>query len=309
AGFDWGTSMFKAEDHPDTYLVDRACEYLRRQHDRPFLLVVSVNSPHSPYFPPKPYDTMFDPRQIKLPPNTGVYSSVRRPIVHRGHPKSLKSIHQATDDDLRKRWAAYLGMAAHIDDLMGKVQSTLERGGIRDNTVVLYSADHGDSMGSHRVPDKGDYMFDPVARIPFLLSWPGHIRPQVIAPPASQVDMLPTLLGLCGIADPVRRHGRSFAKPLTGTIAPGNSPVFSEYNQFYGENFPVRAIITEKFKYVHYFGPEGELFDRKGDPNELTNLAAAPDHADTVKSMQALLFQQMRTTNDPTIRLKSQNWL
>ena len=81
--------------------------------------------------------------------------------------------------------------------------------------------------------------------------------------------------------------------------------MFSEYNRFYGEHFPVRAIITDNFKYVHYFGPEGELFDRRNDPYEMENLLYSPAHFAVLRELQRQLFTHMSRSRDPYVALLS----
>jgi len=295
----YGVSIFALEDHPDTYLVEKACEFLRRKHDRPFLLVVSVNSPHSPYAPPKPYDTMYDPRSIRLPENTRVFANPRRPIPLRGHPGGWKSAQQSSREELQGAWACYLGMVSHIDNLIGRMMAAIETTGRAGNTVFLYTTDHGDTMGSHRLQDKGPFMYDTVARIPLLISWPGRVRSTWVSTPVSQADVLPTLLDFAGIRDPARRDGRSLAPALAGDATLEDRPIFCEYNRFYGEHFPVRAIVTRRHKYVHYFGPEGELFDRQEDPEEIHNLLFDPGYRQTLSSLQKQLFAHLLRSGDP----------
>jgi len=214
-------------------------------------------------------------------------------------------IQHASEQELRARYAHYYGMVTHLDQLVGDLMSTLERQSLRERTLFLYTSDHGDAMGSHRVEDKGAFMYDTVTRVPLIISYPAAVRPQVISEPVSLVDVLPTLLDLAGIRDPVRRDGRSWAPVLTQGGALASGPVFCEYNRFYGEDFPVRAIITSRHKYVHYFGPDGELFDRLQDPHEITNRLHDPGYSQTRADLQSQLFKHLRRSDDPFFTLLS----
>jgi uncharacterized sulfatase len=120
----------------------------------------------------------------------------------------------------------------------------------------------------------------------------------VVSTPVSLVSLLPTLLDLAGIRDPVPRDGPSWKPALTGRGTISSAPVFCEYNRFFGEHFPVRCIITDRYKYVHYFGPEGELFDLKEDPYEIINLLHAPDYFAILANLRRTLFRNMLESKD-----------
>ncbi|NWG13971.1 MAG: sulfatase-like hydrolase/transferase [Acidobacteria bacterium] len=303
AGEGYGTSIYSEQDHRDTFIVRRACEYLRQSHSRPFLLVVSVLSPHNPYAPPKPYDTMYSPADVKLPPNVDVHTVQRRPIPVRAHPAERKWAQDASKFELQAAWAHYLGMVTHVDRLVGELIDTLESQGLRENTMILFTSDHGDALGSHRVENKGAFMYDTVTRIPLILHMPGRIKPRVVPQAVSQVSILRTLCDYAAIHDSTPRDGASWKPLLDGRGGLANTPVFCEYNRFYGEHLPVRAIVTEQLKYVEYFGPEGELFDRQADPYEMTNLLHAPDYAGRLAEIRGRLRRHMVQGRDPCARL------
>jgi choline-sulfatase len=304
-GFGYGTSIFKAADHVSTFIFDHACEFVRRPHTRPFCLFVSTLSPHNPYAPPEPYNHVYKPEDVTLPPNVDVHARQRRPISLRSHPEERAWSETASKDELRKAWAHYLGSVTHLDDLMGGFLRELEKANLKENTLILFTSDHGDSMGSHRVENKAAFMYDTVVRVPLIVSFPKSIKAQALTTPVSQVGILPTLLNFAGIRDTVVRDGVSWVPALCGNANLPLTPVFCEYNRFYGEHFPVRAIITPQYKYVHYFGPEGELFDRTEDPYEMFNLIYSPAHFEPLANLRRQLFGYMARSKDPYFSLLS----
>lgn len=306
-GENYGASIYRKEDHVAAFVFRCAQEFLDQPHEHPFLLVLSTTAPHDPYAPPKPYDAMYAADKLTLPPNVDVFVEQRRPIPLRSHPAERAWIRQASKEELRKMRAHYYGYVTYLDDLLGNLMNCLERNGLRQNTLIVVTSDHGDSMGSHRVENKGPYMYDGIASVPLLMSMSGRIRPQRVAQPVSGVDILPTLLDFAGIPDRVHLDGISLRRPLETGAGFSRGPVLSEYNRFYGEHFPVRAIITERYKYTHYFGPEGELFDRREDPFEMENLLYSPAHAGVLRQLRSELFKRMRQGGDPFFELLTES--
>ncbi|MBV7333727.1 sulfatase-like hydrolase/transferase [Chloroflexi bacterium TSY] len=153
-------------------------------------------------------------------------------------------------------------------------------------------------LGSHRLQDKGAFMYDEVMRVPFLVSWPGETRPAVYETSVSQVSLLPTLLEIAGIPPRSDFDMPSLAESFQGQQSPVEQPVYGEYNRFFGQNYPVRMVVDGHWKYVHYFGPEPELFDLAVDPGETVNLVQSATHQEELLRMQGLLETWMAASGD-----------
>ncbi|MEM7132227.1 MAG: sulfatase-like hydrolase/transferase [Chloroflexota bacterium] len=294
----YGVSVYQASDFPATYHFHKAIEFIQQDHERPFILFLSTTSPHPPFAPPAPYDQLYNPDDIVLPDNVHHYASPKRFIELRGHPRSFRRNREATEAQLRASWAHYLGMVSHLDDLTGELIQALEAARLRGNTLIVFSSDHGEMLGSHRLQDKGAFMYDEVMRVPLLVNWPGEASPAVYETPVSQVSLLPTLLEIAGIPPRSEFDMPSLAESFLGQHSPAEQPVYGEYNRFYGQSYPVRMVVDGRWKYVHYFGPEPELFDLEDDPGETVNLVGSATHQEELRRMQGLLETWMAASGD-----------
>ena len=298
-GPNYGVSRYREPDHPSSYAYRHAIKFLRQPHDRPFILVISENSPHTPFAPPAPYDTRYRAADIALPTNIHDYASPKRMIEHRGHPRSFRLHREASEEQLQEMWAHYLGMVTHLDDLVGEVLTALDETGLREETAIIFTSDHGEMIGSHRIQDKGAFMFEEVMCVPLIVNWSAQIAPAVYDTPVTLLSLLPTLLDIAQISPRARLDGSSLHASFLAQAAPPDEPIYAEYNQFFGELYPVRMIRHGRWKYVHYFGPEPELFDLQEDPGEMHNLVHSPEHQQVMQQLRDQLGTWMVANNDP----------
>lgn len=297
-GLNYGVSLYTETDFPASYAFRKAIEFIQADHEHPFILFLSETSPHQPFAPPSPYDEMYDPDDILLPENVQHYASSRRFIELRGHPETLRLYREATQRQLQAAWSHYLGMVTHIDNLVGDLVESLEQAKVRDNTMLVFSSDHGEMLGSHRLQDKGAFMYEEVMKVPLLVNWPKEASSAVYDKPVSQVSLLPTLLEIAGISPHSDMDMPSLATSFLGQQAPPDEPVYGEYNRFYGQLYPVRMVTDGSWKYVHYFGPEAELYNLDSDPGEVENLINWATHQDELKRMRSLLADWMQQSHD-----------
>jgi arylsulfatase A-like enzyme len=319
---DYGTAVITAQT--ERYLEDHAAQDNRV--DNPFALWVSYPDPHEPYEAPRRYAEMFPPESIDLPPSRdGEFdesSPERNRILHR-----ILGLSGDSEDDIRRAISVYYAMTRFVDDGIGRILDTLERTGLRDETIVVFTADHGDFMGEHDMIVKGGVFYDCLVRVPLIVSWPGHV-PQDARDESmvSTIDIVPTLLQLQGIDVPSEFWG----EPLpTVTDAEPRDAVFSEYGsggppftmgdleampEPYGYETLIgslqwreaegdrRMVRTSRWKYVHdpLAPPEelDELYDLEADPAELTNVAANPANAKVIAGLSARLDAWRAETGD-----------
>ena len=294
----YGVSLYAESDFPATFAFRKAIDFIKQEHEKPFILFLSETSPHQPFAPPAPYDEMYDASEIILSENVEHYASPKRFIELRGHPATFRQYREASQDQLKSAWAHYLGMVTHLDDLVGTLVEALSTSKLKDNTMLIYSSDHGEMGGSHRLQDKGAFMYEEVMKVPLLVHWPGKVTNARYKTPVSQVSLLPTLLELADIPFRSEMDMPSLAESFMGQKTPRKQPIFGEYNRFYGQLYPVRMVVDGVWKYVHYFGPEGELFDLSNDPGEMNNLVNSSSHEDILVRMQLLLADWMRKSGD-----------
>ena len=205
------------------------------------------------------------------------------------------------EENLRGYFAAISAM----DEQIGRLLDAVEEQGLADNTVILFTADNGMSMGQHGVWGKGNgtfpmNMYDSAVKVPFLISWPGHIPANTVCSEMiSACDLLPTILKLTGLSDkqPTGLPGRSFTELLEGRQLEHRDEVviFDEYG-------PVRMIRTKEWKYVHRY-PYGkhELYYLVDDPGEEKNLYGLPEYKKLVTQLKGRMEKWFCTYSDPAI--------
>ncbi len=266
-------------------------ESLARDPDgRPFFLCVSYTHPHDPYMISRRYWDLYDGVEIDMPAASAPPFDAMHPLQQWLH------IHHEIDKyppDRQRILAsrrAYYGMVSYVDDKVGQLLAGLDRLGLREDTLVLFTSDHGDMMGEHGMWFKRTF-HEWSARVPLIVRRPGrragHRVPQVV----SLVDLFPTLLDWANL--PPAEHpldGHSFAAGLDGPLAGWKDEAIIEYM---GEGMlaPMRAIRRGRYKYVHVHGRPPLLFDLQTDPLEMTNLAGRPDMAAVEASLRQAVLQ------------------
>ncbi len=283
-----------AEWFKDSYVCDQAIEFLREGPPRPFALFVLLRAPHPPLRVPEPYASLFDPMAIELPANVGQPPEGEPANRRAGIAAQLAE--GVSMDEWRRVWAAHLGLVNLADAGIGRVLDALDAAGEADNTVVVFTSDHGDLLGQHAMYQKME-MHEPAIGVPLVFRVPGG-APCSWDVPVSQLDVMPTILELLDIDMPSDLDGISLARSLTDGAAPPERPVFSQYsgNPTFGDLR--RAVVTRRFKYVYDPRDVPELYDLEGDPLETRNLAADPRYADVRDELHALCMDWHTTHGD-----------
>jgi choline-sulfatase len=244
--------------------------------EQPFFMCVSFTHPHPPYHILPEYLNRYDPAEINLP-NVGDMPMTERDKLSQWVQYSHGLDKQgATDEQVRRGRHAYYAMVSYIDDKVGRLLETLKRSGFEDNTVVVFTSDHGDMLGERGMWFKRVF-FDWSAKVPLLVAEPGAHRQRRVAQPVSHVDLLPTFLDMAmnGRAaewvEPI--DGRSLVPLMATGDEDGEGEAFSEYTAE-GVTGPCCMLRRGRFKYVYTHGHPDQLFDMESDPNELANIAA-----------------------------------
>ena len=313
----WYASPRPDAEHTDGLMAEDASWVLERcakRDDRPFFLAVGYFRPHTPYVAPKPYFDLYPESQ--MPVVAGVKED-QADIPAPGLASYKKEQDKLTDDLRRQALQAYYASISFMDAQVGKVIDTLDRLKLTDNTVIVFTSDHGYHVGEHGLWQKQS-LFEESARVPLLIVAPGvTAEGGVAASPISQVDLFPTLADLCNVETPPNLQGQSLVPLLKdpsaagrgwaitqvvrgGGIrrAPGASPAVGDGgNRFFGY-----SLRTPRWRYTEWDeGRKGrELYDHDNDPRELTNLAGDPAHAKTVEELSAKLRDAAKSTLPPS---------
>ncbi len=268
--------------HAQRYLYD----HVRSNNDQPFCLTVSMTHPHDPYAIPKQYWDRYEDCDIELP-SFELADDEQDP-----HSKRLLHVYQMdrsqiSDQQIRNARRAYYGAISYVDDQIGKLLQTLEESGLNDNTIVVFSGDHGDMLGERGLWYKMSY-FEWSTRVPMLVYAPQHFEPHQVDAAISTMDLLPTFAELANdgqapdYAMPI--DGRSLMPHLTSNT--GHDEVIGEY-MGEGVTAPMFMIRRGEFKYICCKGDPDQLFNLVTDPQERNNLCNDPAHAELLEALRS----------------------
>jgi N-acetylglucosamine-6-sulfatase len=186
----------------------------------------------------------------------------------------------------------YLRCIDSVDENVGRVIDYIEEKGLRDNTIIIYSSDQGFYLGDHGWYDKR-WMFEESLKMPFLISWPGKIKPGTRYKQLIQnIDYGPTFLDAAGAAVPAEMQGRSMLPLFANTAAPWRKSIYYHYYEHGGEHQVPRheGVRNDRYKLINFYSNDGFfLFDLKNDPREMKSVHANPEYADTMTAMKAEL--------------------
>jgi arylsulfatase A-like enzyme len=264
----------------DLYFGDRAVEYLRGARP-PFALFAAFWAPHPPLVVPESFLHLFPREKVSLPPNVGIPAAGEPPGRRSGIAAQMAE--GVTSDEWRAAWAAHLALVNLADRQVGRILETLNDRGLSDSTLVLFTSDHGDHLGQHRMYQKME-MYEQAVRVPLLLRVPG-LAPRFFETPVTHLDVVPTLLDLLGLPVPGAADGRSLAEAIVEAREPEERPLFCQYSGDGAVGDIRRAVITRRHKYVYDPADEPELYDLAADPLETRNLAGQAASSDALRAL------------------------
>ena len=314
------------------FLEKCACEFIEKHHLDPFILVVGFVEPHSPYNGPLNDENALD--QVDLDATATLPESDNIPLRYR----LMREWQQAealldrerlptqlffgiTSEEYRSIKQRYLGLVTLVDQSIGAILGCLERSGLSENTIVVHTSDHGDSLGAHHLFGK-ETMFEEAARVPWLIRLPGQTRSKTISQPVSHIDFVSTLLDLLGQPSHPQCAGKSLLPLINDEpVAAGVSPA-SPQNVFI-EWAPNRTKIKKGTKLARrrmikraveestrtVVTPEGwklclrdkdlnELYNLKDDPFETRNLYSDRQYASVISRLAGEIHDWQESTND-----------
>ncbi|MEK7414159.1 MAG: sulfatase-like hydrolase/transferase [Planctomycetota bacterium] len=295
-----GYTDFPIEHHLCTRITDKAIACIDDfRSDQANFLWYSSWMPHEPWAPPAPYHTRYRPADMILPGNLRdpLTSRPAHQRVNHGRCAQVFSPDATGDGQLSRILAAYAGMVSFVDDNVGRIIAHLKRRGLYDDSIVVFTTDHGTAHGAHGWLYKGGpYMIDEISRIPLLIKFPGQSQPQRIPDVLSSTDLFPTLLEHVGVAHaPV--DGRSLSDVIAGKRR-NNARAFGEHlDGTDHEAKSVRMLRKGRWKYNLYSqAGVDELYDLDADPLELHNIAA--DAGSIRRELRDELVDYIRSRRD-----------
>lgn len=311
------------------FLAREARRFIDRNKNRPFVLFVNFLEPHMPFFGPR--DGEHDPSEVTLPDN---FSEAPGALAHPRARLLAELFRRQKQDGIaldceagwRRLIANYWGLCSLVDAYFGEILKALDEAGQADNTIVVFTSDHGDMMGSHGLVAKS-VMYEEALRVPLLVRMPGQRGMIRAARPVSQIDVVPTLLELLGQPVPGELQGASFAGFLTGRGTAPARDVFAEWHGstddsrlsvLHGADAPKMPTALDEFVRDEHVladrirtvvAPDGwklnlsaggwhELYNLNEDPCERDNLAGNPRFGDKAQALAGRIFDWQKKTGD-----------
>ena len=293
-------------EHARRFLAERAA-HAGAPGERPFLLYCGMIHPHFPLVAPRAVLERYQPQDVVPPPTWNEAPEAQHPAIR--HLRfALGNDAPLSEDEVRRAIAAYWALVTLVDERIGSVLDALDATPLRDDTVVIYTSDHGDMAGHHGMWQKHCF-YEPSVHVPLIIRLPQTLKerkgPPRVRESVSLVDVLPTLLELAGMAIPPELPGRSLLTPpvedggwggqrRSGGQAPAlqprvDRPVFAELHT---EGMPNAGFMVRRgpYKYCHYVGARPQLFDSEVDPEEVRDLADDPSYRQIREELHAALL-------------------
>ena len=279
----------------DYMVADLAIEFLRANKDKPFFIGCGFSKPHSPPTAPQRFFDMYDPKALQLPPDFAAW-----PTVPAGFPKAAIRMRNAdlfigrgaSTMEAQEVIRAYLASISWADWNLGRVVAELDRLGLRENTVIVFLADHGYQLGEKGKWSKAGSLFECGTRVPLIVHAPGmkgngRSSTRIV----QSLDVYRTAAELCGLEVPAEIEGESLVPLLHDPRAQWERPAFSIWSED-GETVQGTAVRTEQWRYAE-FGKDAVngamLFDVHADPMELTNVADRPEHRKVRQELSGMI--------------------
>lgn len=268
-----------SEKYEPEFWTDLAIDFLHESQDKPFFLMLAPGAPHDPYLPPQKYLDLYDPQKLAMEPNWA----------------------EGTPGAGRKEMAGYCAAITAVDDQVGRLLRTLRELKLDRNTIVLFSSDHGNMLGSQGKILKRKPWEESI-RVPGIMRYPGVISPgQKTDALFSHVDFAPTLLPLCGLPIPAEMQGANLSPVAVGKALEGpGSVLFQIFGPYHGDGTEQawRGVRTERFMYARSESGPWLLYDIDKDPYELQNLVNDVAYSSQLRDLDKHLSDWMSRVGD-----------
>jgi arylsulfatase A-like enzyme len=282
-----GAIPFRGDEHVthSAFVADQTIEFLRRQSDQPFLCIAGFYSPHAPWMVPQRYLDLYQPDDFTLP-------------TFPPELEAQRAADQISDEQLRSARHGYYAMVSEVDHHVGRILDQLEQQGLSEDTIVIFTSDHGEWLGEHLRYGKGYPGHDQVSRVPLLVRWPaGVIEPgRRVEQLVEGVDVIPTLLNCAGIQVSPHLQGHSFASALSNENFAGRGAALMEHAGW-------KTLRTDQYRYLIQNDGREKLWDLTQDPAAYEDVAGQGDYQDVLAEHRRLLLQRLVTMERPLPRI------
>lgn len=280
------------EGNGDYTTADRAIDYLQLYKDQPFFIACGFVKPHSPPTAPQRFYDMYGIDKIQLPVDFAPHRTVPEGFPEgclRPENADLFIGRDATPEEARRVTQAYLSSIAWVDWNMGRVIAELDRLGLREKTIIVFSADHGYQLGEKGKWSKAGSLWEEGSRIPIIIDAPNAKgNGQKCTRIVQTLNLYPTLVDLCGLPMPEGQEGLSMTPLLENPQAEWDHPAYTVWSED-GKTLTGVAVRIERWRYAEYVLGGPMLLDMENDPHQLKNLAHDPQYADVTAKMSALI--------------------
>ena len=278
---------FAADDHLtySAFVADRTTDFIKASGAEPFLCIASFYSPHAPWVAPRKYLDLYDADNLSLPPYP--------PEIDKRRPSDSTALF--SDEQLRSAKQGYYAMVSEVDHYVGRILEALDAAGKADETIVVFTSDHGEWLGDHLRYGKGYPADDAVSRVPLIIAAPGAPEGRRYDRIVEAVDIVPTLLDLAAIQTPTFMQGESLVGAMNGVGARQKRVALTEAAGW-------KSLRIPRFRYLIHADGRESLWDLALDPGAYHDVAEEPSHVDELLACRRYLLTRLLAMERPLPR-------
>jgi len=284
------------------FLSEEAIKHTRKatENNKPFFLWLNFWGPHTPCLIPEPWYSMYDPKSIPVDP--AFEETFKDKPIHQKHISQMWGVNELPWEEWQKIIARYYGYISLIDYNIGLLMNDLKEQNVYNNSLIVFTADHGDAMGSNKLIEKGAFMYDTSYKIPMIIKPAGTVEQNRTCEDFIYLhDLFPTAIETAGETAPELKQAHSLL-PLIEKREDYTSRdfIYAQFTAHFTE-FHQRMIRTKRYKFIFNGPAEGELYDLVKDPCEMTNLMENSDYSEIKADLKEKLLNEMKRVNDPVL--------
>lgn len=309
------TSPIAFDEYVDSWVATNTVDFLQRQQDddQPFFVWCGFLNPHGPLDAPAPYDTLYDPAQVPIP-DTFLADVSDRPTFYADRQQAFRN--DPDTGKLRRMLAHYYGLCTMLDDLCGRLVETLHDSGLWQNTLIIFTSDHGDMLGDFGMTGKSNFM-EPTIRVPLIVKPPDDTKTSAteLDDSASQQassrlvevpDIAATILDYAHVPRPSSMQAKSL-RPLIENGQWDKEQILCEFTSN-DRQFKGKCLRTERYKYIIWTychpekltaAPQEELYDMEQDPQERRSVVDSAKHGEILSEMRTRLLAHLTLSEKP----------
>jgi arylsulfatase A-like enzyme len=296
-----GVSNIPPEFTSTAFICKNAIEAIKRNKDKTFSITASINFPHAPMIPIKEYAKMYNPDEMPVPASIGDNMKNSPYIETNGR---LKSPEYADPEKIKYMIANYYALVTEIDDWVGKILNTLDELGLAENTIVIFTSDHGEMLGAHGMREKNVF-YTESAHVPLMIRFPKEIKKETVVDNyITNLDLFSTILDYSGVGKKIKSDGRSLRDLIENGKTDRPDYIVSEWN-FRGDEISNYMVLHEGWKLLVPYSESSKvinaMYDMNTDPYEMKNLLGSnPEnekYIDKAEELRGYLLEWLKKNN------------